>query len=162
MGHHSEAKRAVMLQHRSLLYIVADGGTARLIERLPKGGFRTLRTLDGRAQLAIVREQLRDEHAGRSIESANSARHAVGREDDYRRAKAAFAKRTAEAVKRMLAEGEWSGVVLAAPARLVQVFRDELEGEINLVRTLAKDLTKTPDHELGRWLDAAGAGRQAP
>ena len=148
-----------MLQHRKLLYVVADGGTARLLERLPEGGFRTVRKLDGRGRLAVVREQLRDEHAGRSVESANSARHAVGREDDYRRAKAEFARRTAEAVKRMLANGDWSGVVLAAPPRLMRVFRDELGRRTEVVRTLAKDLTKTPEHELGRWLDDADAPR---
>ena len=144
-----------MLRHRRLLYIVADGGTVRLIERLPEGGFATFRKLDGRARLAVLREQLRDEHAGRSIESATSARHAVGREDDYRRAKVEFAKRAAESVKRVVARGDWSGVILAAPPRLMQVFRDELGRRTDVVCTVARDLTKTPDHELGRWFDAA-------
>lgn len=153
-----------MPQHPRLLYVVADGGSARLLERRSSDGeFVTIRRLDGRGRLAAVREEQRDEHAGRSFESATTARHAVGREDDYRRAKAAFAREVAEAVNEMLAaesssessSGAWSGVVLAAPSRLVRVFREALEPRTNLVSTVAKDLTKTQEHELGRWLDGA-------
>lgn len=145
-----------MPQHRKLLYVIADGGSARLLERRRgPGAFVTLRRLDGKAQLAAVREEQRDEQAGRSMESATTARHAVGREDDYRRAKSAFARRTAETVKAMLADGAWSGVVLVAPPRLLRVLREELDSGAAIVHALAKDLTKTPEHELPRWLDRA-------
>lgn len=148
-----------MTPHRKLLYIVADGAVARLIERQPHSGeFVTRRKLDGRGDLAVLREQERDEGAGRSIESATVARHAVGREDVYQRAKAVFARHAADAALELLAEGVWGGVVLAAPARLLPVMRAELAGRAVVVKELAKDLTKTPDHALRRWLDPAELG----
>jgi protein required for attachment to host cells len=141
------------MPHQRLLYVVADGAAARLLERREDGEFVILRELDGRSRLAAVRELQRDEHAGRSMESATTARHAVGREDGYGRAKAAFARETAAAAKELIAGDSWSGVVLAAPSRLLRVLREELEGRANVIHAVAKDLTKTPEHELGRWLD---------
>jgi protein required for attachment to host cells len=145
-----------MPKHLNLLYLIADGGVARIAERAAgTGDFVTRRTLDGKARLATLREEQRDEEAGRSMESATSARHAVGREDVYRRAKADFARHAADVVSEAMASGVWEGVVLVAPARLLPVFRAELEGRAQVVHTLAKDLTKTPDHALRRWLDSA-------
>jgi protein required for attachment to host cells len=150
-----------MSRHSRLLYVIADGAVARFAERAPQtGDFVTRRTLDGKARLAELREEERDEGPGRSFESATSGRHAVGREDVYRRAKAGFARHAAEAARRALAQGVWDGVFLVAPSRLLPVLRAELEGRANVVGVLAKDLTKTPDHELRGWLESAElAGR---
>jgi protein required for attachment to host cells len=140
-----------------LLYLLADGASARLVKhREQETGFVTVREFDGRSRLAVVRAEQRDEAAGRSYESATSARHGVGREDGaYRRAKEAFAAEAAQALDRMIADGDWEGVVLVAPARLLPALRSHLAARTKVVRTLAKDLLKVPDHELGRWLDMA-------
>jgi hypothetical protein len=145
-----------MPNHPRLLYVVADGATARLIERAQDtGDFVTICTLDGRARLATVREEERDEPAGRSIESATEARHAVGREDAYRQAKAGFMRYVAEVVIQVMEHDGWEGVVLAAPQRLVATLRSQIEAHRQVVWALTKDLAKTPDHELHRWFDQA-------
>lgn len=138
----------------TLLYLIADGGTARFVERVAEtGAYVTRKTLDGRAHLAELHEEARAEGPGRSMESANSARHAVGREDVRERAKADFARHAAAAVKQEIAARPCDGIVLAAPSRLLSVFRAQFDDGCPVVRSIAKDLTKTPDHELGRWLD---------
>ena len=45
-------------------------------------------------------------------------------------------------------------LVIVAPARVLEVIRDRLSppARARLVSTLAKDLTKIPDHELTKWL----------
>jgi len=134
-----------------LIYLLADGAHARLVEQSNETGhFVTLRTLDGAAALEVVRAEQRDEPPGRSFESGSAARHGVGREDAYRRAKSDFAHRAASALNRELAREKRDGVVLVAPARLLPALREHLHAP--LVAELAKDLIKVPDHDLGQWL----------
>ena len=144
-----------MARQRKLLYVLADGAHARFVERLAEThDYKTMRTLDGSRRLDQLREEQRDESAGRSFESANSARHAVGVEDPYRKVKNDFVAGVAEQLNETLKHGDWEGVVLAAPDRLLGVLRDSVSKHITIVGEVAKDLIKTPDHELGQWLDA--------
>ena len=146
-----------MPRRRKLIYLLADGASARFVQHGERAGeFVTMRELDGRQRLATLREEQRDEGPGRSFESATSARHGVGRDDDaYRRAKEAFAAEAAETAARMAAEGDCEGVVLVAPPKLLPVLREHLSPRTRVVNTLAKDLTKAPDHDLARWLGPA-------
>jgi len=142
------------MSHRTnLIYVLADGAHARFVQRSREtGDFTTVQELDGSGRLAALRAEQRDEGPGRAFESATSARHGVGREDVYRRAKAEFAARVAEALGAFLEKREVEGVVLAAPPRLLHDLRKGLPSGVRIVAELGKDLVKTPDHELGAWL----------
>ncbi len=142
-------------RHR-LIYLLADGAHARFVERsTDTGHYVTVRRIDGTKALETLRAEQRDERAGRSIESVGGARHAVGREDAYRRAKAAFASQAAETLNQIVERKPVEGVVLVAPSRLIPVLREQLSPRVPIAKTVAKNLIKTPDHELGEWLSAA-------
>jgi protein required for attachment to host cells len=141
-----------MPKSNRLLFLLADGTHARLIERSTFGDFATFQEIDGAGELNTVRALMRQDPPGRGFESYGTARHAVGQEDPYRSTKLAFADSVAaEAQKQARAHGA-DGVVLVAPARLLPVMKRRSAGGIKVVATLAKDLTKTPDEDLERWL----------
>lgn len=141
------------------LFLLADGVHARFVRRSPETShFVTLERMDDEAGLETLREEQRDEASGRSYESAGSARHGVGREDVYRDAKAKFAVRAAKALGEKVAKGDWDAVVLVAPARILPVLRNALAPDVKVVGEVSKDLIKTPDHELGAWLDHPDLG----
>ena len=54
------------------------------------------------------------------------------------------------------AQGAFDRLALVAPPRILSAIRDRMSvgASAKLARTLAKDLTKAPDHELGAWLGA--------
>jgi protein required for attachment to host cells len=142
-----------MTHRRNLLYVLADGAHARFVEQSAEThAFVTSSRMDGTERLATLRAEQRDEQAGRTFESATGGRHAVGREDPYRPAKEAFAADVAERVGELLARHPVEGVVLVAPPRLLRVLRAGVAPAAQVVAELGKDLTKTPDHELGQWL----------
>lgn len=134
-----------------LLFILADGAHARFVKRnRDTGAFLTVRELDGSHRLKNLRRELRaGPPPGRSHESGSPARHGVGREDYARQAKEAFVADVAREAAEFADVG--GAVVVVAPARLVSALRDELGAKVAAV--LNKDLVKTPDHELGRWLE---------
>jgi protein required for attachment to host cells len=114
--------------------------------------------MDGRERLEELRAEQRDNPPGRTFESMSAARHDVGPEDPYRAVKEAFVTDVAKVLNQMLARGGWDGVVLVAPARLRKTLRAGLTPHAGVVRELAKDLTNTPDHELGDWLGPVALG----
>jgi protein required for attachment to host cells len=143
-----------MPRRRKLIYLLADGAHARFVEHVPEThAYVTVSRMSGEERLATLRVEQRDEPAGRSFESASSARHGVGREDAYLRAKQAFAGDVAHALNDQTAKRELDGVVLVAPPRLLKVLREGLTPTVPILGELGKDLTKTADHELGEWLD---------
>jgi protein required for attachment to host cells len=143
-----------MAHRRKLIFLLADGAHARFVEQTPEtGAYVTVRSMDGSERIETLRAEQRDEAPGRTHESFGYGSHAVGREDAYRRAKAAFAADVAKTLNHMLAQGDFDGVVLVAPARLRKTLRAGMTSRTAVVRELAKDLTKTPDHELGGWLN---------
>ena len=134
-----------------LLFVLADGAHARFVKRNAKtGAFVTVRELDGSRKLKSLRRELRSgPAAGTSHESSSPTRHGVGREDYLRQAKEAFVAEVArEAADFATAK---DALVVVAPARLVSALREELGSRV--AASLTKDLIKTPDAELGRWLE---------
>jgi protein required for attachment to host cells len=132
---------------------LADGAHARFVEQSAEtNAFVTVHRMDGSRRLETVRAEQRDEQAGRSFESGSAARHGVGREDAYQRAKAAFAADVAKTLLALFGSTSQAGVVLVAPPRLLRVLRDGIGSSVPIVAELSKDLTKATDHELGRWL----------
>lgn len=142
-----------MPRGRKLLYLLADGAHARFVEQSAETkAFVTIRRIDGSGRLDAVREEQRDEQAGRSFESGSTARHGVGREDVYRRAKEAFAADVGKTLHALVGEMSADSVVLVAPPRLLRVLRASAGSSVPVAAELGKDLIKTPDHELGEWL----------
>jgi protein required for attachment to host cells len=146
--------RSLPVRHfRKLIYLLADGAHARFVQRSPAtGAFVTVRSMLGERELRQVRDEQRDEPAGRSFESASAARHGVGREDVYRRAKEAFARKAAGALDEVLAEHPAEGVVLVAPRRLLGALRMGVPPGTRIAAEIGKDLTKARDHDLAAWL----------
>lgn len=142
-----------MHARRTALFVLADGGRARLVARDPDNrAFRTLREIDGLEALEAVRETARRNPSVRSVQSATGVGHTTGQEDPYRPAKAAFAAGVAAAaVATCQARGD-DGMVLVAPARTLADLRAAVGRAAAVVSELDRDLVKTPDEELERWL----------
>ena len=139
-------------KHRAL-FVLADGGRARFVERDPETrAFRTVREIDGAEPLAELREERRHNPAVRSVQSATGASHTTGIEDPYRQAKAEFATGVAEAAVQALRSRGDHALILVAPARILGVLKDAIGATAPIADTLDRDLTKAPDIELERWL----------
>jgi hypothetical protein len=130
------------------LYVLADGGRARLVERSPDtGDFVTFEEMAGEHPPRIA------DTRPRSFQSGTSERHAIGREDDSRIAKEAFMTDVAERVAQVCAARGVEKVWIAAPSRLVGPLQERLARNALESIVVTRDLTKTPDSALGRWLD---------
>ena len=151
-----------MRHHPKLVYLLVDGASARVVQRsAATGALVTVRRIQGEDQFDRVRVQQRGARPGRSFESASVGRHAVGREDAYRRAKKKFAAEVGRTAADDLVGQGIEGVVLAAPPRLLEPLRASLPKGATVVAEIGKDLVKTPDHDLEAWLGpmALAAGR---
>lgn len=136
-----------------VLYVLADGGRARLVERVTEtGAFRTVRELDGTARLAELRRAVRSTPGVRSVQSGTGVGHTTGIEDPYRAAKADFAGEVAQAAAAHARKAGIDGLVLVGPARVLATLRLAAGPGLPVLGSLAKDLTKVPDPDLPAWL----------
>lgn len=147
---------------RKLLFVLADGGRARFVERPAPGQFVTIEEIDHTAALQQLRKELRASPPARTHSSTSPRRSSVGREDYFRPAKEAFMAEVAERAVTLVRQRNLDGVFLAAPARLIGALRLRVHQLAPVVGALRKDLTKAPDHELGAWLDEAQRGLPLP
>jgi len=142
-----------MPKSRRPLYLLADGGHARLVEKVAEtGAFRTFREMNGERRLSAVRRAAHSTPAVRSVQSADGSAHTTGREAPYRQAKAAFAGDAVRQACAVARERESDGLILVAPAQILRAMKEATPPSIAILGMLAKDLAKTPDHELDRWL----------
>ena len=142
-----------MLRKHRALFVLADGGRARFVERDPETrAFRTVQEIEGGEALAEVREAQRRNPAARSVQAATGVRHTTGNEDPYRQAKAAFATGVAAAAVEALRSRGDHALILVAPARILAVLTEAVGAGAPVADTLDRDLTKAPDIELERWL----------
>nr|WP_278253754.1 host attachment protein [Caulobacter sp. CCUG 60055] len=133
---------------------MTDGGRARMVERSSSNGdFVTVAELNQMSRLKTLRDRLHASPQARVFGSHEPVRHRVGREGHVRRAKTAFVAQVAAQAAGIVSSTGLTGVVLAAPPRLIGALRRCLEPSTPIAGALAKDLTKTPDHALGAWLD---------
>jgi protein required for attachment to host cells len=145
-----------MARHRKIIFVLADGAHARLVEHSPDtGDYVTVREIDGDGRIKEVRSWMKTHPTGRAFASGpTTARSAVGSEDPYRQVKDEFMAQVANAAKEMNAQDPHEGVVLIAPKRLLPVLRKQFEPGPKVLNELAKDLTKAPDHDLPAWLSS--------
>ena len=128
-------------------YLVADAGRARWVVRQP--GEPDLKTV-------IELHADGDVHGGAAGSAGPTGRTSPPREGADDRRRQAFADRAAALAGEEVAHGRCNRLVLVAPARMLPLIRKSLppEAQERVVGELRRDLTKTADHELGRWLHA--------
>lgn len=132
------------------LYIVADGGRARYIERVGPARFSTFRNLVSgqmhEKSAALVRDRL-----GRVRESATTARHALEPRNDPRdKVEKAFLRSIAENLSTEDRIDEFDNLVVAAPPRQQKILIASLSPSLaaKLASRIDKNLTKVPDSDL--------------
>jgi protein required for attachment to host cells len=139
---------------KNLLFVLTDGGRARLVERSPTDGhYVTREEIDGSGRIDAVRAEMRAMVPGRTNSSNSPRRSAVGPEDYLRAAKEAFIAEVADRAIAVCREAGLAGVVIAAPPRLIGVLQAKLEDRVAVAGAIRKDLTRTPISQLGAWLN---------
>ena len=134
------------------LYVIADGGRARFVERDENGAFRTI------ASFASSHQRSHDlglDRPARVKESANTARHAVEpRRDLHAAAKEDFVKHVAGEIDAEHGRKSFDKLVLVAPPRVLTELKEKLSAAMAKLSadSLQKDLTKVPDHDLAEHL----------
>jgi protein required for attachment to host cells len=136
------------------LYVIADGGRARFVERDENGAFRTIASFAS----AEAHERAHDlglDRPARVKESANAARHAVEpRRDLHVAAKEDFVKHVAGEIDAEHGRKSFDKLVLVAPTRVLAELKEKLSKAMAKLAadSLQKDLTKVPDHDLAEHL----------
>lgn len=145
------------------LYIIADGGRVRYVERTGPGQFNTFRKFIS-PHMHEKSSALSQDRPGRVHESLGTTRHAIAPKAEPRdKAESAFIRAIAEDLRQDGTLGGFDNLILVAPARLQEVFRDNLPTAIGpkLVECIDKDVTKVPDRDLYRHLPVLLMSRQA-
>ncbi|HET9572761.1 MAG TPA: host attachment protein [Methyloceanibacter sp.] len=136
------------------LYVIADGGRARFVERDENGAFRTIASFVS-PEAHQRSHDLGLDRPSRVKESANAARHAVEpRRDLHEAAKEDFVKHVAGKIDLEHARKSFDKLVLVAPPRVLTELKEKLSKAMAELAadSLQKDLTKVPDHELSEHL----------
>jgi len=139
-----------MVQHRISCFVIADGGHARFVYPAADNALRTHDSFDS-THLHDKSMDLGSDRPGRSFESGSVTRHAIApRHDPHEMAKTRFEQFVASKVCEASGTGAFNELILVAPAEVLQTLKDGLNEPTaaKLIGTLAKDLTKVPDHEL--------------
>ena len=139
-----------MPQKRKLCFVIADGGHARFVRPAPDNALHTFEAVDS-TTVHKKDHDLVSDRPGRSFESGTTGRHAYSpRTDPHDLAKDRFAQSVARRINEDAAADVFNELVLVAPAHVLSELTDALElpGTVKLLGNLAKDLVKTPDHEL--------------
>lgn len=130
-------------------FVIADGGRARWVKRSDHADdFVTVREL-------TAAPSFKGGPGGVAFEGGSGQRFTIAEKDDaVRQRRLRFAGEVAEAINAEALAGGIQRLAVVAPARVLGAIREQLnpEASARLARTLSKDLTKTPDHELGEWL----------
>jgi len=135
-------------------FVIADGAHARWVKRVGEADdFVTGRELAADPEPDGGRRGVFESTSGRafSVQERGSA---------ARTHRAAFARQIAEAINSEAATGQLERLAVVAPARTLAAITQHLSAaaRAKLFKTLAKDLSKTPDHELASWLRSLELG----
>jgi protein required for attachment to host cells len=133
-----------MTSHLTTQFVIADGARARWVRRSE--------TAD---DFVTSRETKAARRAGgEAFEGATGRRSAVETLGAAHQHGEAFAREVADEINAEAAKGAFERLAIVAPARTLSAITERLTNVARalLVKTLAKDLSKTPDHEIGTWL----------
>lgn len=132
------------------LYVIADGGRARFVERDERGAFRTISSFVS-TELHAKSSDLGRDRPARVMESAAPGRSAVEpRRDLKEAAKQDFVKLVAEDLGSGHAAGQFDQLVLVAPPGVLTELKRNLSKPVAklVVDDVQKDLTNVPDYDL--------------
>jgi protein required for attachment to host cells len=136
------------------LFVIADGGRARFVERDEMGEFRTIASFVS-SEAHQRSHDLGLDRPSRVKESANTARHAIEpRRDLHAAAKEDFVKHVASEIDVEHGRQRFDKLVLVAPPRVLTELKDKLSKAMAQLagESLQKDLTKISDHDLAEHL----------
>lgn len=139
-----------MPKRRNLLIVVADGEHVRFVRPAPDNALRSVTALDSVSAHKRSAE-LGTDHPGASFHTSSSAHHAETPQHDlHALEKEKFAQLIARQLDEAAAHGEFDELVVVAPSHTLIAIRNALDTatDAKIVGTVAKDLIKTPDHEL--------------
>ncbi len=139
-----------MPKDRKLLIVIADGAHVRFVRPADDNALHTEAGADS-ASAHQRSSDLGSDHPGGSFHSDSSAHHAMTpRHDPHTLEKEKFAKLVADQLNAAASRDEFHELVVVAPAHTLHGIQEELNTTTKalVVGTLAKDLVKTPDHEL--------------
>lgn len=145
-----------MTAHLKTLFVIADGSRARWVQRSDSAN----------DDFSTSREMKSTHHhvghpQGVVFEGSTGQRFGVEEADEaVRRHREAFARDVAEAINLEAAKDAFERLVIVAPTHTLAAITGHLgaPAHARLIKTLAKDLGKTPDHELGDWLRSLELG----
>lgn len=153
-----------MISNHGLCFLIADGEHARFVEAAADNVLRASRSFDS-ASAHLASHDIGSDRPGRSFESATPGRHSLApRHDLHELDKTRFAQFVAGEADIAAGEGAFDRLVLVAPAHCLREIEDALDARTAalVVGRLAKDLVKTPDHELSPHLrEWVGAPQRA-
>jgi protein required for attachment to host cells len=139
-----------MVQHRNLCFVIADGGHARFVRPAADYALHTFEAVDS-STVHKKDHDLVSDRPGRAFESGATGRHAyTPRTDPHELAKERFAQSIARRINAESADDVFNELVVVAPPHVLNELTDglDVQTKAKLVGSLAKDLVKTPDHEL--------------
>lgn len=143
-----------MSKRRQLLIVLADGEHARFVRPGADNILHTDKAEDSR--WAHKRSSdLGSDRPGATVHSDSTAHHALApRHDLHVLEKVGFAHAIAEQLNESEANGEFDSLLLVAPTHTLDAIRGHLTRAAagRIAAVLAKDLVKTPDHELAPHL----------
>jgi protein required for attachment to host cells len=139
-----------MPHHLATDFLITDNGRARWVRRSDTSGdFVTVEEMTAEPAPPSRPQGVVFESGGGRF-NVEEGRQAVAHHRDR------FAETLGEQINGKVARREIERFSLVGPPRTLAAIRRKLtpEAQENLVGTLFKDLTKTPDHELGSWLNS--------
>lgn len=145
------------------LYLIADGGRVRYVERTGPGHFTTFRKFVS-AHMHEKASALGRDRTPRVQESTTATRHAIEPNIKARdKIELQFMQAIAADLRDDQTVGGFDNLVIAAPAKLLEALRKSLPAALaaKLVESIDKDLTKIPDSELYRHLPVFLASKTA-
>lgn len=137
--------------------VVADGSRARILERL--GNRTELHLVEGSVKRSPAPSDaaLRQDRPGIVHESVGPTRHAIEPKVDYhQQAEVQFAKEMVEKLEKSFGDKKFERLVIVAPPVMLGTFRKLLSKRLRalVVAELDKDLTKIPDSEILKHIEA--------
>ena len=139
-----------MVLYHDPCFVIADGGHVRFVKPASDNAPHTIEAIDA-TTVHKKSHDLVSDRPGRVHESSGVVRHAIApRHDPHELAKTHFAHFIGERLNTDNTAGAFEELILVAPAQIMAEIRDKLDTltAAKVVGTLAKDLTKVPDHEL--------------
>jgi len=139
-----------MSKPRNLLVVVADGEHARFLRPAADNALHCESAFDS----TTAHKQSSDlgaDRPGASVHTGSTAHHAMTpRHDPKDMEKAKFARFVAKQINAIATGEGFDRLILVAPSSILAVVDAGLDTESKAftINTLAKDLTKVPDHEL--------------